>query len=285
MGKYMKILVAVDGSEFSKSAFRQACRLARENGRTLTAVMAVPALEDQFEVLKHREKAEAVLKELSEKVMASIKAIGDEEGVKTAVNIVDGDAHSAISETAAEGRHDLVVMGRRGKTGIERALMGSVTARVIGHSSADVLVVQKNTALGWKKILVATDGSRHGDAAVDKAIDLAKAYGGELAVVSVVDVNEEIYAEAPEAVEGFVKTSLKAVAAVKEKAEKAGLKAESVVKEGEAYQAIVDAAKELNANLVVMGSHGRTGLKRLLMGSVTEKVIGHIPCPVLVVKS
>jgi universal stress protein A len=57
------------------------------------------------------------------------------------------------------------------------------------------------------------------------------------------------------------------------------------VLEGTAYKTIVEIAAQEKANLIVMGSHGRTGLSRLLMGSVTERVIGHAPCPVLVVKS
>ena len=71
---------------------------------------------------------------------------------------------------------------------------------------------------------------------------------------------------------------------MKKQAEVAGLKVETFVREGEAYQTIVDLAKAKNVNMIVMGSHGRTGLKRLLMGSVAEKVIGYAPCPVLVTK-
>ena len=62
------------------------------------------------------------------------------------------------------------------------------------------------------------------------------------------------------------------------------MKAETFVGEAEADEAIVNLAKEQKASVIVVGSHGRTGLKRLLMGSVTENVIGHAPCPVLVVK-
>jgi len=67
-------------------------------------------------------------------------------------------------------------------------------------------------------------------------------------------------------------------------AESAGIRAESFVGEGEPFRFISDLAIKQKANTIIMGSHGRTGLKRLLMGSVTEKVIGHAPCPVLVAK-
>jgi nucleotide-binding universal stress UspA family protein len=74
-------------------------------------------------------------------------------------------------------------------------------------------------------------------------------------------------------------------AAVKAQAEKAGVPVETFIGEAETWEAIVKLAGEQAVDLIVMGSHGRTGLRRLLMGSVTEKVIGNAPCPVLVVKS
>jgi nucleotide-binding universal stress UspA family protein len=176
-------------------------------------------------------------------------------------------------------------MGRRGLKRIDRTLVGSVTARVIGYTQRDVLVVPAGAVLGWKKILVATDGSRFSGIAVGKAIDFAAAYGGSLVVVSVVDVPAEFYAEAPAAVEDMVRKAKEYTAAVRTKAEAAGVRAETYVGEAEAFEAIVKLARDQAVNMIVVGSHGRTGLRRLLMGSVTEKVIGHAPCPVLVAKS
>jgi nucleotide-binding universal stress UspA family protein len=101
----------------------------------------------------------------------------------------------------------------------------------------------------------------------------------------VVDVPTEFYAEAPKAVEDLVRKAKEYTAAVRKQAEDAGVKAETFIGEAEADAAIVNLAREQNVNLIVVGSHGRTGLRRLLMGSVTEHVIGHAPCPVLVVKT
>lgn len=75
------------------------------------------------------------------------------------------------------------------------------------------------------------------------------------------------------------------MAGVAEKARSRGLACQTRVGVGPAYRVIVDTATEWEAGLIVMGSHGRTGLKRLLMGSVTERVVGEVPCPVLVVKA
>jgi nucleotide-binding universal stress UspA family protein len=71
---------------------------------------------------------------------------------------------------------------------------------------------------------------------------------------------------------------------VRKSAETFDVKIETIVREGEAYEKIVETAEEKNADMIFMGSHGRTGLKKLVMGSVTEKVIGFSACPVMVVK-
>ena len=176
-------------------------------------------------------------------------------------------------------------MGRRGLSRLERVLVGNVVARVIGHSQRDVLVIPSGTSIGWQKVLLATDGSKYSKHASEQAINLSKSYGGMLTVVSVVDVPSEFYAEAPQIVDDLIKKAKVYVEGVKTKAVADGIKTEAFVREGEAYKIITGLAMEQKANAIIMGSHGRTGLRRLLMGSVTEKVIGHTPCPVLVVRS
>ncbi len=197
----------------------------------------------------------------------------------------EGEPHERIVDLAEAESCDLIVMGRRGLHRLERVFVGSVTSRVIGYSHIDVLVVPRDVVIGWQRVLLATDGSKYSKAATERAIDFAGAYGGELMVVSVVDVPPEFYAEAPQIIDDKINKAEGYVAGVKKRADAAGVKTETFVREGEAYRVIVGLAREQNINTIVMGSHGRTGLKRLLMGSVTEKVIGYSPCPVLLVKS
>lgn len=136
----------------------------------------------------------------------------------------------------------------------------------------------------YKRILAATDGSRYSKAAVDEAMKIAKASKGKLTIVSVVDVTEEFETEAPELTERFERQFKAMVERIKKQAKAKGVKAEGIVKIGEPYNLIISAAKAKKADLIVMGSHGRRGLSRLLMGSVTERVIGHAKCAVLVIK-
>jgi len=284
MGKYRKILVAVDSSDSSRNALHQAFRLANEEKCWITVTSVVPPYEGEIELIGVRD-IRAALRKPSEDALAEVETIAKTERMLIKTVCEEGEVHQRIVDLADAENCDVIVMGRRGLRRIERSLVGSVTARVIGHTQRDVLVVPNNTVIGWRTIVLATDGSKHSALATERAIAFAKSYGGELKVVSVVDVPSEFYAEAPQAVEDLVRKAKGFVADIKKQAEASDVKAETFVGESEAFEAITKLAKDQAADMIVIGSHGRTGLRRLLMGSVAEKVIGYAPCPVLVVKS
>lgn len=284
MGKYRKILVAIDGSESSRNALYQAFRFATDEKCWITVTSVVPPYEGEIEILGVKD-IKAALRKPCEDALRDAQTLADQDRALIKTVCEEGEIHERIVDLADAENCDLIIMGRRGLRPVERMLVGRVTARVIGHTQRDVLVVPNGTAVGWKKIILATDGSKFSTCATDRAIAFAKSYGGELKILSVVDVPAEFYGEAPQAVEDLVRQAKGFVAEAKKRAEEAGVKAETFVGEAEAYQAIVNLAGEQHADMIVMGSHGRTGLRRLLMGSVTEKVIGHALCPVLVVKN
>jgi nucleotide-binding universal stress UspA family protein len=284
MGKYKKILVAVDSSESSKNALHQAFKLANEEKCWITVTSVVPPYEGEIEILGVKD-IRAALRKPCEDALDEVQKIAKTERMLVKTVCQEGEVYERIVDLADAENCDVIVMGRRGLRRIERTLIGSVTARVIGHTQRDVLVVPNGTTVGWKTIVLATDGSKYSAAAAERAIAFAKSYGGELKVLSVVDVPSEFYADAPQAVEDLVRKAKGFVADVKKQAEAAGVSAETFVVEAEAYQAVNNLAQEQKANMIVLGSHGRTGLRRLLMGSVTEAVIGHASCPVLIVKS
>ncbi len=284
MGKYKKILVAFDGSESGKNALRQAFKLANDEKCWLTVVSVAPPYHGDLDLIAIKDVM-ASLRRPCEEALNEAQKIAEQERALIKTVCEEGEPYERIVDLADAENCDVIVMGRRGLRRLERALVGSVTARVIGHTQRDVLVVPREAQLKWGKILVATDGSRYSAAATEKAISFAKSYGGSLLVVSVVDVPSEFYAEAPKAVEDMIKKAKEYTSAVKKQAEVAGVKAETYVGEAEPDAAILNLAAEQKADMIVMGSHGRTGLRRLLMGSITEKVIGNATCPVLVAKS
>jgi len=114
---------------------------------------------------------------------------------------------------------------------------------------------------------------------------LTKNYGGKLTILTVVDINPELFAIAPDIADQVEMGAKSIVDEAKALAEKAGIDAEMVLVEGEPYEKIIGVAKDVGAGLICMGSHGRTGIGRLMMGSVTERVIGEATTPVLVVKT
>jgi nucleotide-binding universal stress UspA family protein len=284
MGKYRKILVAIDGSASSRNALRQAFKFATDEKCWITVTSVVPTYEGELEILAVKD-IRASLRKPCDDALSEARSFAEKERALVKTVCEEGEVHERIVDLADAENCDLIIMGRRGLRPVERMLVGVVTARVIGHTQRDVLVVPDGTKVGWKTIVLATDGSRFSAAATERAITFAKSYGGELKVLSVVDVPAEFYAEAPQAVEDLVRKAKGFVAGVKKQAEEAGVAAETFIGEAEAYQAVNNLALEQKADLSILGSHGRTGLRRLLMGSVTEKVIGYAPCPVLVVKS
>jgi nucleotide-binding universal stress UspA family protein len=136
-----------------------------------------------------------------------------------------------------------------------------------------------------KRILLPFDGSKYSEAALKEAIAMAKFSKGQIVIVTVVDVTEQFEALAPELTEKMAEHAKELVNRAAEKASAAGIKVEKEVHVGDAYEVIVDVAKRKNIDLIVMGSHGRRGLTRLLMGDVTAKVVGHAPCTVMVVRA
>lgn len=283
MEKYTKILVAVDGSDSSKNAFRQACKIAMEDNGQITVVTVIPLYADQFETLNIKENVSKTLTENGKRILSEIEDIAAEEQVVIKTRLEEGNAFETIIDVAEEGRFDLIIMGRRGKTRLEKVLMGSVTAKVIGHSQRDILIVPRDTSLG-RNILLATDGSKYSRGAAERAIAIAKSYNCNLRVVSAVDIGNGFEAEGLSVENELLEKARKVVNEVKKMGEAQGVSVETQIKEGEIYDVITILAKEYNSSIIIMGSHGRTGIRRLLMGSVVERVIGYAPCPVLVIK-
>jgi len=136
----------------------------------------------------------------------------------------------------------------------------------------------------YDRILVAVDGSKYSEMALTQAINIAKACKSSLFAISVIPLYSGSLALAPVLAERMEKETREILERAKDQAAKENVPCETIVHEGgQPHEFIVKEAKERKIDLIVMGTHGRTGLKKLLMGSVAERVIGHAPCSVLVV--
>ena len=147
-----------------------------------------------------------------------------------------------------------------------------------------------------KHILISTDGSKVAQKGVDQGVSLAKALGAKVTIITVTE-RFPVYAEGltvgyamsePLMAEyaGGQKEAAKAIlSAAKQSAEQVGLSPDTVhVENAQPAEAIIQAAKSRDCDLIVMASHGRRGLGRLVLGSVTSEVLAHSPVPVLVVR-
>jgi nucleotide-binding universal stress UspA family protein len=284
-----KILLSTDGSEYCEGAVREAIKLAKKCGSTLTAISVIET-NPEFDALAPQimEKKEKAARANLEAVQARAK----KEGIACDIVVHEGeDSYQYIVDEALKNKSSMIVMGRRGRTGLKRLMMGSVTSRVIGHAPCNVLVVPRAAQLEFKSIVVATDGSKYSLAAASEAIGLAKRNKSALTVISVVpselmtptDIDftmnqRELIAEKE------MQEAEKNARSIKDAAQKEGVSARAFVMSGKPADAIIETARDKNADLIVLGSHGRTGVERLLMGSVAERVIVLASSPVLVVK-
>ncbi|HAB43484.1 MAG TPA: universal stress protein [Acinetobacter sp.] len=145
--------------------------------------------------------------------------------------------------------------------------------------------------MSFEHILVPIDGSETSYAAVDKAVEIAKAFNSKVTVVQVLALDPYIAAEyitaaqTNDLVERARTAILKTLDEAKAKFAAAGIDAETQLLEGQViYSEIVKAAESLNTDLIVIGSHGRTGFKKLFLGSVAQSILGQANVPVMVIR-
>ncbi|MFZ2196119.1 MAG: universal stress protein [Thermodesulfovibrionales bacterium] len=292
MGPLKLILLATDGSESSEGAVKEAIYLAKSCVAKLSVIYVLETNpEFETEGLKFVEKMEHAAREHLEEIRK--EAAAENVEIEAIVRRTD-QPYKAIIEEAAKMKSDVIVMGRRGRTGLEKMLMGSVAAKVIGYAPCKVLVVPRFATISCKNILIATDGSKYSIAAATEAIGIAKRCKSNLIIVAAVHtealssmIADTGYTQDQQAViqKEELQRAERNISVVKELAEKEGIHAKDFISEGRPYEAIVKAALNNDVDLIVVGSHGRTGISRFLMGSVTERVIGHAESAVLIVKA
>jgi nucleotide-binding universal stress UspA family protein len=266
-----KLMVCTDASDEGQNAVAVTLELARACN---SQVFAVQVLQIVPEFQAVAPDLRAVLGKGAQENMAVIKAAADKLGVSLKTVTPEGQLpHAAIVETAEKIGPDLIIMGRCGKSALARILMGNVTARVIGNSPVNVLVVPRGGMVGFERILVASDGSPYSDAAWKLALSMAKQAKSRLIGVAVAPKEGDIIET-----QAIIRRMITAASGAR-------VPFKGVNPQGVAPgDGIVQQAIKNEVDLIIVGSYGRTGLKKLLMGSVTERVIGGSPCPILVVK-
>lgn len=274
--RMQRILLPTDGSEHSEGAVRVAIEAAAKCSSqlfALTMVISNPEVEALAPEIVARGERRA--REILDGVEAKAKARG--VTVERLVRHGQDPANQIVGQ--AEKRNaDIIIMGRRGVRGLARMMVGEATVRVCGRAPCSVMVVPRDGQLPKSRILLATDGSSHSEAASALADRLAVLCGLPVTIVSVILPNQSDArrAEATAAVER-IRSSLSS----------RGITAEATTVEAVRPETgIITTAAAKGADLIIVGSHGRSGLlEKVLIGSVSERVLGDASCPVLVVRS
>lgn len=281
---FERILVPTDGSDHAEAALEYAMDIAERFDST---VVPCHVVDSRF--LENAPHYDTVLAD-GERLLDSVEAQLAEAAIPAEGSLATGVPHTAILDHVDDRDVDLIVMGSHGRTGAERFLLGSVTEKVLRQSDVPVLTVKPRddgtVSFPCTDVLVPTDGSDGATAALDPAIALADAYEANLHTLSVVDV----MALGPDVrtdviMEGLEEAAHAAVETVAERATARGLSdVTRTVEVGYPYTEIQAYVEEHEVDLVVMGTHGRSGISRYLLGSVTEKLVRTCPVPVMTVR-
>lgn len=289
---YDHILVPTDGSDHAERAGDHAALLAGAFDATvhLLTVVDIEAAAGPFSaggvdddyIEQRTADQRAALADLEAELDGDVRA-------ETAV--VTGTPSEGILDYVRETAVDLVVMGTHGRSGLRRYLTGSVAERVLRQSPVPVLTVRATEASvvggGYGDILVPTDGSERSDAAVAHALAVADAFESTVHAVSVVNVGDiatggevSVPAAFLEELEDAARAATEAVAS---EAATAGVTAVTEVQTGRPKHELLEYVADHDIEFVVMGTHGRTGLDRVLLGSTAEALVRRADVPVLTV--
>jgi len=295
MQPFATILFAADFSENSKEAFRAACSLAVENETRLVVlhvvepdwVAADPLYYGQMSVHVH-----AAEPDKARHAALRLKLRDDytpDRPIDVDYQTREGEAAVEILRMAKELGSDLIVMGTHGRTGLSWLLAGSVAIAVLRGTHCPILALRTlekpRQAKEIRVILHPTDFSVDSEAALRVARELARAHGARLIILHVAVL--QIITDGTTAAEVDPRFYTDALEDLRKRVDGPDLKYPVETMLGRGYDAenITQTAEAVGCDLVVMGTHGRTGLSRLLMGSVAENVLPRANCPVLVVKA
>jgi nucleotide-binding universal stress UspA family protein len=287
--KLARILCATDFSEGASTTLGTATRLSVESGAELVLFHAwyVPATAYSLEATMPLDISEQVVADARRGLDDAVETARRAGATHVQNKLVGGVPWTEIVTELEHERYDLCVIGTHGRTGLSRILLGSVAEKVVRHAPCPVLVVRpENPPTPFSHVLIPTDFSESAARALDLASRLVQPDG----VATLLHVIELPVAFAGEVTTSFTRDLDKRSAMALEHAvgtlrakTRATVKTRSSIGAPGA-QTLAELEADPTIDLVVMGSHGRTGIKRALMGSVAEKVVRHARCPVLVAR-
>jgi len=274
-----KILIPLDGSDLSETALPCGLALARQHQCQTILLQVVPHLAELAPGL-----APELVPELQQKALKRSQNYLEDRSSQFAPLVVSaltrlGSPREEIPAVAARHQCDLIVMASRGREGVEHWLLGSVAEGVLRQAPCPVLLVRAAPCVSrFQNILVPTDGSE-ASLAVLRALPDYLAEGGRVTLLQSSGLSLMLHF-AEERL--LVSKHLDEMEARLRQVKQPGLSLEVVVLDGEPVDDILTWSKNNPCDLIAMSSHGRSGFRRLMLGSVSEKVARHAGCDVLI---
>jgi nucleotide-binding universal stress UspA family protein len=291
MRQLKRIIVGHDLGVGGEIALRSAVVLADRWGAALRLVHVVEPL-DAYQRISHPLTSPFTLEEIAQKTGARLQAISASPEIARLQAEYEVRTGKPFVELIIAGRAwsaDLIVVG--GASWTEEPFLGTTSERILRKALVPVMVAKKPLSSAAKTFLVPTDFSSCASKAAEQAIMLAECFGGRVFLFHVVDlypsytiayahdlgVSVAISPPSPEEIEPEWEAFLSGLPLEKVDWEKR-------TEEGQAATAIVHQAELMQADMIVIGTHGRSGLPHMLLGSVAEKVVRTASCPVLTIR-
>ena len=299
-----KIVVPLDGSSLAEHALPFATSLALASNASLHLVSVVPAAAfvDPYEfpatVSGALVRTQAEMRGYLVRAAARVMRV---TGVPTTGETRFDSPVTAILSVVREQNADVIVMTSHGRGGIARAWLGSTADALVRHSPVPVLVLKPETDVEVDlrvrptpaSILVPLDGSPLAEAALEPALAIARTAKASITMLMVVEVALGVYPELASYALTYEHVVLlehreraeRYLARIADRVRAEGIEVETVLlDDGAVAKAIVEHARDRAGGMIVMATHGRGGFRRLLMGSVADKVVRGSELPVMIVR-
>jgi nucleotide-binding universal stress UspA family protein len=289
---YSTILVPIDGSDSAENALARALEFARTFDAAVHVLYVVDTGSEpagigrqQREELRHPAEAQG------RRATAQATDRLTEHGLEATRAVLEGRPSETILAYAADHDVELVVMGTRSQSDRESIHLGSTTQRVIARADVPVLAVRSTEpapapeSISYDRIVIPTDGSDAAERAAGCGLDLAETYGASVYVPYVIDTTMYDFEDTSRNLIGLLKTGGQhAVEEIAERARDRGLSVKTDVLRGRPDEELLEYAKGINGDLVVMGTRGRGGATGDVLGSTTARVLRRTTGPVLTVR-
>jgi nucleotide-binding universal stress UspA family protein len=297
---YERILVPLDGSALAEVALPYAEELSGRLGSEVTLIFVSELVDDSYQRMRqlYLQNIVEVTKQAAETYLPKS---GKKQKIQVKSVTFDGNPAEQIVEYADKENVGLIVMSTHGQSGITRESLGSIANKVVRATSRPVALirakgyhpdVRRNGTL--TKLLLTLDGSKVGEAGIPYAVELASRLGAKVVLLRVLGMSYGTFSstgeafvayyseEQMEADKALAKDYLENIAGqLKQK----GVTVETQVKFGNAAEEIISLAGEIHADLVIMSTHGRSGIGRWVFGSVAEKVLYEGYTPLMLVRA